>query len=451
MKLKYILAAGALSIATAAQAQEWTADTIVTGLGYTKDGFYDLNTTQTGTQPNNNWDIAFMTGDVITASVMVNHAGNDKNAKLYVLDVDAETSFGTDLTADTAGKTGADFELQNSNTDWYIGAFNRNATGGFSYGWGDYDMSTHYINGNKIYALINGSGAYQIWIEQYKASFTDTVRAWKFHVAKLDGSDPSDVTFKPAADYSNKLFAYYDLTTRTFVNREPDMNNWHLLATKYLDAYDGPGASGVMMSTTGIVTNTNVEVARVSPLMPEDANYLDYSDSYDSVKNVIGGKYKYVDYEGTPPGWVLEDSLSYFIKITEGTGTGDIWQVYFDHFPASTSASTGVDVKIGLQKRRVYEQPSDVKEVNAIAGAVVLAPNPAMSGSTNLLIDAKQNIGNAQITVSDLSGRVISKYAKDINAGFQQLNMNISNYPAGMYIINITAEGWSNTQKLIVR
>jgi len=451
MKLRYILAAGTISLAAAAQAQEWMPDTINTGLGYSQDGFYDLNSTQTGSQVNNNWDIAFMTGDLMSASIIVNHAGNDKNAKLYVLDVDAEASFGTDLTADTAGKTGAEFELQNSNTDWYTGAFNQNSTGGFSYGWGDYDMSTHYINGNKIYALVNGSGAYQVWIEQYKASFTDTVRAWKFHVAKLDGTEPSDVTFKPSPDYDNKLFAYYDFTTRAFVNREPDMDNWHLLATRYLDAYDGPGASGAMMSTTGIVTNTNVEIAKASPLLPEDADYLDYSDSYDTVRNVIGGKYKFVDYEGMPPGWVLEDSLSYFIKIKNGTGAGDIWQVYFDHFPASTSASTGVDVKIGLQKRKVYEQPSDIKEVNDLVSTIVLAPNPASNGYTHLLIDARQNIKDAQITVTDLGGRVISQYAKNINTGFQQLDLNISNYSAGMYFIKVSARGWSNTQKLIVR
>ena len=86
-----------------------------------------------------------------------------------------------------------------------------------------------------------------------------------------------------------------------------------------------------------------------------------------------------------------------------------------------------------------------------MVGAVILAPNPTANGFTHLLIDAKQNIQNAQITVTDLSGRVISKSAKNINAGFQQLDINVSNYTAGMYFVNISAQGWSNTQKLIVK
>lgn len=452
MKLKYSLAIGALALATVAQAQTWTPDTLATGLGYTQDAFYSLSAGQVATVPNNNWDIAFITGDAMSNSVMVNHAGNGLNAKLYVLDLDASAKFGTDLTTDTVGKTGTTHELQNSNEYWEEGAFIQNATGGMNFGWGDYDVSTHFITGNNIYCLVNGSGAYQIWIEQYQASGIPANRLWKFHVAKLDGTEISDVSFAPAPDYNNKLNAYYSLVTRQFVNREPDIDNWHLLATKYLDAYAGAPAGTSLLSTTGIVTNTNVEVAVASPLLPADADHEDYAGNYSNKRNEIGGKYKFVNTAGNPPGWELNDSLSYFIKVTKGTDSLDIWQVYFDYFPAGT---TGVEVKIGLQKRKVYDfvlpSPVSVKELNTLFNNTLIVPNPSVGGASNLLVDAKQEIKNAQIMVADLSGRVILKAGKDIKAGFQQFRLDVSKYPAGVYMINLSGTGFSTTQKLVVQ
>jgi len=452
MRLKYTLAVAALALGTAAQAQTWTADTLNTGTGYSQDAFYNISTGAKTAVANNNWDIAFITGDAMSNSVMVNHAGTGVSAKLYVLNLDAATKFGTNLAADTVGKTGTALELRNSPEYWEEGAFIQNATGGMNFGWGDYDVNTHFITGNNIYCLVNATGAYQIWIEQYQASATPANRLWKFHVAKLDGTDVSNVEFHPAPDYNNKLNAYYSLTTRAFVNREPDMDNWHLLATRYLDVYPGAPAGTPLQSTTGIVTNTNVELAIANPILPNDANYTAYASEYSDTRNQIGGGYKFVNMAGNPPGWVLNDSLSYFVKITSGTDSADIWQIYFDYFPAAT---TGVEVKIGLQKRRVFEYvppvPNSVSEVNAFISNALVVPNPAQGGTSNLLVDAKKDIKDAQITIADLSGRVVLKATKDIKAGFQQIRLDVSQYPAGIYMINLTGAGFSTTQKLVVR
>lgn len=446
MKLKYILAAGIISAASVAQAQEWTADTIGTGMGYSNDGFYNLNATQSGSVANNNWDIAFVTGKVFSTGVMVNHAGNSKSGKLYPISSDAATDFGTDLTADTVG-LGPDDELKNSNVNWDDGAFNMDVDAPMSFGWGEYDMATHFITGNKVYALVNNSGAYQVWIEQYQSNSVVADRKWIFHTANLDGTDTASYTFIPEG-YGNKLFAYFNISTGEFLNREPDMNNWHLLATKYLDVYPGSPTSG-LLSTTGIVSNINVELASATPIMANEADYADYADDYDTVKNVIGGKYKYLEMVGMSGTWKLEDSLSYFIKIKNGTGAGDIWQVYFDYFPESTGAA--VDVKIGLQKRKVFTAPLSAGDVKTQLSAVVLAPNPAVSGVTNLVIDAKENVSAAIVTIADISGRVVFKSNTNIKAGLQQLRLDVSQFTPGMYFVNVGAQGWSNTQKLIVK
>src|SRR5690606_23896121 len=118
---------------------------------------------------------------------------------------------------------------------------NQDAAGPMSYGWGSYDMASHTIVGNKVYAISGTAGAYQIWVEQYQARLDPTERFWKFHIANLDGTDTASYNFVPE-EYGDKLFAYFDLATGEFIDREPAMDNWHLMATKYLDVYPGqPG------------------------------------------------------------------------------------------------------------------------------------------------------------------------------------------------------------------
>jgi hypothetical protein len=442
MKLKYMLAAGLMTATTFAQAQEWIADTIGTGMGYAQDGFYDLNATQSGMVANNNWDIAIVTGNAFNASVRVNHVGKGKNLRVYKVSENAAEDFGTNLVADTVGKTA----LENSPTIWDNGAFNQDADGPMSYGWGSYDMATHATVGNKVYAVINATGAYQVWIEQYMAKLDPADRLWVFHVANLDGTNPVTYEFVPE-EFGNKFYAYFDLATGEFINREPDMDNWHLLATRYLDVYSPE--SPVLMSTTGIVTNMTVEVATASSIIADDANYEDYTGTYDSVMNVIGGKYKHIDYTAEIPGWVVYDSLSYFIKIKKGTGAGDIWQVYFDYFPTGTGDA--VDVKIGLQKRKVYEAPTSAADVATPLNTIVVAPNPAANGRTTLVIDAKEKLNSASVSITDISGRVVYRGNTVINAGLQTVQLDLSNLVAGMYFVNVAGQGWSKSQKLIIK
>src|SRR5690606_18816144 len=132
--------------------------------------------------------------------------------------------------------------------------------------------------------------------------------------------------------------------------------------------------------------------------------------------------------------------------------TGDIWQVYFDFFPVATS---DVDVKIGARVRKVLdyipnEDTTSIQNINQLVGNIVLAPNPSNGSTTNLLIDAKKDLKNMQIVVSDLSGRALQSATKNINAGFHQLRLDVSGYAPGLYMITLRGEGWTTTQKLII-
>ena len=49
--------------------------------------------------------------------------------------------------------------IHNSDTNWFIGAFDKNSTSMFDMGWGIYNMVTHFVTGDSLYAIktVNGN------------------------------------------------------------------------------------------------------------------------------------------------------------------------------------------------------------------------------------------------------------------------------------------------------
>lgn len=433
MKINSILICSLLAAANVSQAQtyEWRSDTLNTGTGYSQDAYFHLDSGTVKTVANNNWDLAIPgSGNGFRYVVATNNFGNGLGGTLYDMEMEP-SAFGTDLSADTAGKP----ILHNSPEYWDQGAF----TGD----WGAYDISDHSIQASKLFVYSCSHGAYQILIQRYKATSDPAGRQWTLRVANLDGTDTGTYYIEPhAAGYSDEHFFFFSLENREYLSREPKLNQWHLLATKYGDAYgDTEGIFGI----SGIVTAPTVALAKVIDLNPDDLSEEDVAAYDDSTRNVIGGAFKYLN---SSYQWQLVDSLNYFIKGLEASGNkDDIWQIYFDYFPTSTS---GVDVKIGIQVRKLVDaDPTSVHEVAQAPARLVLAPNPA-SSQVNLIIDAYQNLGKTRISIVDISGREVASYTEQLSSGFQQLRFDVAQLNAGVYLVHFQSEKYSNTQKLIV-
>ncbi len=437
----------ALASLSNAQTDTWRSDTLATGTGYAQDAYFHLEKGQVATVSNNNWDLAFPggIGSFMRHTVHINNFGNQKSGKLMLLTGKNGSDFGTDLTADTAGKSA----IHNIPSDWEEGAFGV-AMGGVNPAWGTYNSSDHNIYGDKIYAYIAGGQAYQIFIQMFNTDASVAGREWTIKVAKLDGSDTGTYSIKPSPDYLDKHLVYFNLETRTVVDRDPAYADWHLLATKYGDNYGS--SSGAVMSTTGILTSPAVEVAKAANLLPDSADHNNFLDQFSEDRNVIGGSYKAVDYAGNPPGWVVFDSLSYFIKVHLGEDSGDIYQVYFNYFPSATSG----DVKIGIQIRKVSDfvptpDPISVRRVHQNISSLTIAPNPSHSGATNILIDATKNLGPTTINVVDMSGRTVNTFNQELAAGLNHLRLDVSKYPAGMYVVMVENNEGRQSVKLVVQ
>lgn len=438
MKLKSLLLAGLSIAAFSANAQNnWIADTITManagGSTFANDVYYrmDYNGARK-TEPNDNWHLAFAAGaGGRSAAVLANSAGTD--IEVFALSVPANTKFGTNLIADTVGKRST--PLYNDFTTWQVGALNADGAGHPDYGWGEYDPLTHNLSGNKVYLVTTPNTHYQVWVEEYIALAGPT-QSWKFHVADIDGSNRKDeqITIQ-SGGFTNKLFAYYDLETKTVVNREPDNNQWDLIFTRYMDE----AAPGMMYPYTGILNNYAVTVAELRDI---DADTAMFHDNYllDEEADIVGRDWKQ---NGAPTGNEYQlNKVCWFIQSRNNS----IYQMEITY-----ATTGGGGAKIGFRKRlSVWNNPPlSVNNVAATANALNIYPNPA-AYATNLLITAEQ-AAEAQVMVTDVTGRIVKRSQVTLNAGLNALKLNTNELSNGLYIVSITNGDWKIAEQLSVQ
>jgi hypothetical protein len=448
MKLKLFLSAAMLSVAASAFAQgPWMTDAISMGTGYANDVYYQLRQGTSAFRTGDEWDLAFQTtvfGDPsFNATVRANHARKD--VQIYSLHLSASNYFGNLSPADTVGKTSEANRLYNADTSWGTGAFyqNRRTENPFSYGWGNYDMSTHYLSGDSLYLVVVKGIPYQFWLEEYISTPVDSV-AYIFHVADFNNSNIHDQKLyrkSASADFSDRLFAYYDIASNTVLSHEPTPRSaWDLLFTKYLTAVPGPNGMQ-QYAVTGVLMNLSRDVAKVQHMYPDDINSGNFQSFTRSTQiDAIGYDWKTFVNPGPNGYYQLDDSESYIIKSHSGNNT-QYWQLQFTEFEGSGTGN------ISFRKRLI--STVGVHDVNNSQPAVFsIAPNPA-SNQAMLLIDGKTS-GPAQMLITDMAGRVVRHETISLQNGINAFSLNTANWPAGIYAVQVAAQGWTLGSRLVV-
>lgn len=450
MKIKHLLTL-CLSLSLQVQAQTWVADSVnmggpgvpPPGTSYPNDVYYSLKNGVQKTEPNANWHIAFQMvpqsayGNV---AVFANHVQN--RVRVFPTHLSASASFASFNPADTTLFATAGNEVFNTDTSWNFGAFNRmaDASNPFDYSWGLYDMASHNVMGDSLYLVKVGSAFYKFWIQEYVSTPADSVQ-WRFRIAALDGSGDTTIRiYRLGGGFANRLFAYYNITSKTIADREPARTSWDLLFTRYKEYI--PGAPGVpYYNVTGTLSNLDVSVAVINN-MPADSAVLDTVNmSFAPTIKEIGSNWK--SFDNTTMTWSIQDSLSYFIKTKN---TNEYYQLQFTGFGGS---ATGM---IYFQKRKVGDiGATSVGELAAApVEAMFLAPNPAHHSAT-LVLDAKEAVGSTQLIVADMTGRVIYRSASQVNKGMNAITLDVSGYAAGIYTVRVGNGAWSVANKLIVQ
>lgn len=441
MKLKSTLLTVAIAIGSQVNAQTWVADSVEMGASYANDVFYNIMNGSDATEAANNWDIAFQitsfSEPMFNASVRANH--NKRDVQVYSLHKQASVHFGNLAPSDTMVAYGD--QLLNEDSTWGTGAFttNRDMTNPLDYGWGAYDMNTHNLNGDSLYLVKAGGVFYQLWIQKYVS--IGNVGYW-FRVARWDGTGSVSDSIKRVAPYNNRLFAYYNMSTGQFLDREPSRSDWHIMFTQYLKDRVFGANPNKYQNYVGVLSNLKVRVAKVTGVNPStvtSSNYMMYTPNASEYTNTIGDDWKH--FAGM---WTVAPDTSYIIMPDTANGQQEYYHLQFTRFDGT---ATG---KIVFETRKLAAVNLSVNDVNGTAATYSIYPNPAQN-VINIMVDAKQAGKNTVLAVTDITGKVVVTQPVQLSAGVNAYSVNMSAFPAGMYIVSVNNSQLKIAEKVQVQ
>lgn len=395
------------------------------GPSYTQQAFYQLSTDNSVNLPNDAWDIAFTAQGLQDAGLFVNEAAGAEGTELALYLIPGKT-FEDNVSQDDLGE-----RLFNDEQNWQFGAFNNMRTQGdpFDYGWGSYNPVAMAVEGTQLFALQLRDGSFRKLEISALNGTTYEVR----HAA-FDGSGEVAFSLDKEA-YPNTDLVFYSLTDNQAVTDIPSTDEWDLLFTRYSTPLDDGTGNTLNYLLTGTLSGVNVEIAQADGIDPQTVNDEDYSGAYESALDVIGYDWKSFDLDNFM--WSLPADRAYFVK----TADGKVWKVVFIDFEGSSTGNV------------VFEK-TDLGVVNntldhSLVEDFTAFPNPAQTQATVSL--TLKNAASVQLSLFNAAGQRVWSAADSRPAGFQVLEIPVSNLSAGTYWLSIQSPATAAiTQPIIV-
>ncbi|GAB5466181.1 MAG: hypothetical protein Kapaf2KO_16170 [Candidatus Kapaibacteriales bacterium] len=377
--------------------------------------YFELeNLAEVARHSNDNWDLAFAATDVRRAFIHTN-----RKYTVYVVPNSDFDTFGNEI--DTEGYT--EWEITaNSESQWNHGSLNLGKDGfennDFDYGWGAYDISTHYVLGDKVFLLVSQDDMKQLVIDRlasneyvFKWANTDGTNIQEGRVSKVDGTVP--------------LFVKYDFeTNESFLT--PDISTYDLVFEKYNSFIPGPNQ---YYPVTGIRSAPGVEVAELRGVDPNSA-FAPSMDAEIWSTNIteIGSDWK----QFAGGGYTIPDDLVYFVRRTNESGevVGNVYRIIPKNFGSDIST-----LEIRVEGGNVEESSQTLVNVY---------PNIVESGQ-QINLDAVTIWDGASITITDIKGNNIAQ--NEYFAG----NINTTNLASGKYFVTISNNGSIFRTQFIVK
>ncbi len=390
---------------------------VTMGAGYQYDVYYSLQNGIIDLVDRADWDLGFCT-DASGASILIN---GDKGLELYTYPK-ADTSAWMNIDTNGLAMWPVMFDGEDH---WMNGAFNTNSHGFPDYGWGIKNISTNEIIGDSLYVLKLADGTFkQVWVVKKDVDGN----RFDIRFADIDNTSELEETLE-LGSFTDMNFAYYNFDDGFLFEREPAITEWDLLFTRY-QAFQ---PQGVFFPVTGVYTNLNNPGNRF-PSVGHDFNDW-FMQSIDTVKTVIGFNWKYFDFS---TGWVLDDSLVFFISDQDG----NIHKIYFTYFAGTTSG----DIEFEQNMVSVV----GVEEADGRDESISLSPNPA---ENQISVRWTHALGSdATIHIFNAAGKEVLK--EKLTADFLEggeVSLDISSLQTGMYIVSLVSANRVVNEKLMVR
>ncbi len=381
-------------------------------------------------EPRDNWDIAFQTGQ--KGAIWIN---SQKGMKLWVVPASDHETFLTYI--DTTGMSSSWETFNNSVETWDIGAFNCDKDGfvtGGDFGWGAYNMATHNILGDKVFVIKLADNSYrQIFIESL-ASGTYTVK-W----ADLKGDNETTLVVAKG-DYATKNFVYATMADQKIIDREPAKDTWALLFGKYTGMVMTQAGTKAPYSVTGVRSNAGYYCAKLTDVDPIAVKAPELTaENYSTSITTLGDDWKKLNADFT---YSIPNRVAYFIT-NEAIGTADakVDKIVFKSFAGSATGKMtfllnptagNVDYSFNNNDINVYPE--------------VISKNSVLNFEYNF-----ENIPNfVNVKIIDMSGReAISQKFENISAK-GNLSMNIPAIANGVYFAIVETNNALYSYKIIV-
>ncbi|MFC2151600.1 HmuY family protein [Bacteroidota bacterium] len=294
-------------------------ETLTMGAGYANDIYYSLSNGVIAEVSRTNWDIAFSV-DAMSSSILINDG-----AGVVLKEHVTGTNWNWSDAVDTTGYYGLS-KLFNSDENWEEAAFSQNATGHPNYGWGEYNMTSHDVEGITMYIIKLVSGDYKRIIIEAKSAMG---QEYTFKYSDIDGTNEVSETISFAGVNSN--YIYYSIVNESVVdNREPDASTWDLLFTNYVD-------NTIDYIVTGVKQNIDVLVIEEDGVLDlSKETYLD--TDFDESITEIG--YDWKDFNMGTFQYELDADRIYFVKDAKE----NVYKIVFTGYEGSSTGNMTFDI-----------------------------------------------------------------------------------------------------------
>lgn len=387
-------------------------------LGTSNDVYYNLSDQLKTISNRNEWDISFDRRTQFSTGIRINDA-----AGIKIFEASNDLSKWEEINvADESTWT----ELFNSDRNWADGALDQASA---SYGWGNYNMANHYVYGAIVFVLKYTTGEYvKLKIDHLNAP--DGIYDFTYSKLESNGvwSEDKKATV-PHASSPNRIFTYYSFLNNEMVSPEPEQGKWDLKFTKYVTPLSA-GTQTVMYPVTGLLQSDIVKVAETDASVNKPENESSYS--YDI--NTIGYNWK----SGSGNYTMLP--INYFIK---NTTNNVVYKLVFKSYEGGSSAKTTFE----------YEN------VTATLGTTDLEKtkfgiytNPAQPKAFSIVYNSREtNASNVAIAVYSMNGQLVHQETYKPSSSFTNKTINLSQAPAGVYIVKLQSGDKVESKKIVLR
>lgn len=230
---------------------------------------------------------------------------------------------------------------------------------------------------------------------------------------------------------------------------------WNYLPTYWGDVLFWSSATTANVPQNAILTPTPINlIAGVNPggpgfvggLISQGANKTTApGDPIEHVQVML------LNMNNSPVQYTYSDALGNFSMTNIAYGTYQLWA----EIPGKTTLP--VIVEINAQNPSITGVHIEVNTTDIVLGAegnapvsplaLSVYPNPAHH-QVNLSLELPQ-AGEVKAQLMDLSGRVVTQFARNYAAGNQVISFDLE-VPAGLYLLNVEAAGNSHSIKLMV-